>query len=392
MRPIISSLSSSSHWTEETLSTVFQRSRSGETVATAGRLVATLMAMALVRFAFSADRPPEANANAESDPAHATLLAELKRTSFDQQTVRQLAGKKHFKAYAGNPVLSPGKRGAWDAGAIGSMTVVIVDGEFHMYYEAWGVVDPANSGVDYSSLQIGHALSFDGVHWMKDSANPVVPKGVGDEWDASGTWDPYVIHEDGVFKMWYGGGIDPRCDWGYAECRDGSQFVKRGQLSHLRHVEDDHVVHDTTRRRYFMYYWDRAHEPQGLFRAESADEMHFDFGNAVQLHIDDEQPDAMYKFTHVHQDAGTWYMLYANFVRPDCPNSTTRLAISNDGQRWKRASKHLFAGHDADVVRVGASLYLAYFGPQGYFDQKDSDVRLALFDGKLSDLLDNNSD
>ena len=37
------------------------------------------------------------------------------------------------------PVISPGEKGSWDAGALGSMTVVKVGGVYQMYYEAWGV-------------------------------------------------------------------------------------------------------------------------------------------------------------------------------------------------------------------------------------------------------------
>jgi hypothetical protein len=61
-------------------------------------------------------------------------------------------------------------------------------------------------------LQIGQATSRDGVHWTKDPANPVLPKGTGDDWDRDG-WDPFVLYEKGVFKMWYGGGMK-HCDWG----------------------------------------------------------------------------------------------------------------------------------------------------------------------------------
>ena len=44
------------------------------------------------------------------------------------------------------------------------------------------------------------------INWTKDPANPVLPQGEEGEWDETGVWDPYVIYEDGLFKMWYGGG------------------------------------------------------------------------------------------------------------------------------------------------------------------------------------------
>ena len=80
---------------------------------------------------------------------------------------------------------------------------------------------PWPSSQDYRSLQIGHATSRDGLHWTKDPANPVLPKGTASAWDREGTWDPFVLHEDGVFKMWYGDGMDDHGGWGYAVSTDG---------------------------------------------------------------------------------------------------------------------------------------------------------------------------
>lgn len=322
-----------------------------------------------------------------SSSVYASELSALRPISRDREGITELAGRDGFKVYAGNPILSPGKPGEWDAGAIGSVTVAIVDGVYHMYYEAWGRPDSNPDDVDYATLQIGHAVSLDGVHWAKDPANPVVLKGAAGEWDAKGTWDPFVIYENGVFKLWYGGGIHPACDWGYAESNDGRSFVKRGQISHLHHVEDDHVVHDAEADRYYMYYWDRQHEPHGLFRAESRDEINFNFAHPIPLTINGDTEHAMNKFTHVVREKDKWFMLYADFVRPNCAESNTRLAVSDDGVHWRSVNRNLFEGHDSDVLRVGDSLYLAYFGPRGHFDQMDSDVRLAIYEGNLSNLL-----
>ena len=44
-----------------------------------------------------------------------------------------------WKDYEKNPIVTIGQKGSWDAGALGSMTVLKVDDTFHMYYEAWGV-------------------------------------------------------------------------------------------------------------------------------------------------------------------------------------------------------------------------------------------------------------
>ena len=148
-----------------------------------------------------------------------------------------------FKVYEDNPILRTGREGQWDAGALGTMSVLKVDGVFHMYYEAWG----ERSGIDwveeeYYSLQIGHATSPDGIHWAKDPANPVLRSGTEGEWDHHGTWDPFVLHEDGLFKMWHGGGANDYCDWAYATSEDGTTFTKHGKISAVGNVEDIHIV------------------------------------------------------------------------------------------------------------------------------------------------------
>src|SRR5271157_3322016 len=79
---------------------------------------------------------------------------------FDQ--LRDWAGIGHFAVYPNNPLLQPGAKGEWDAGAMGSMTVLKVGEVLHLYYEAWGV--RSDNARDYSSLQIGHATSRDGLH------------------------------------------------------------------------------------------------------------------------------------------------------------------------------------------------------------------------------------
>lgn len=149
--------------------------------------------------------------------------------------------------YGADPSANPGV--APLAGALGSMTVVKVGDFYHMYYEAWG--DQGTGGLDYYSLQIGHAVS-----------------------------------------------------------PDGSHFVKKGQISRLGNVEDIHVVHDTAKARYYLYYWDRRREPLGLLRAESCNETDFDFGRAAPIKIEGEKYPGMYKFSHVFLDGGAWYMYY----------------------------------------------------------------------------------
>jgi hypothetical protein len=325
---------------------------------------------------------------AEPQPCLDDLIDRARPKALSIDEVRRLGGEGAWRVYGRNPVISTGSSGDWDAGALGSMTVLRVGELCHLYYEAWGVRTETTWNADeYASLQIGHAVSLDGVNWIKDPANPVVPSGPDRAWDHSGTWDPFVIYEDGKFKMWYGGGGGTApCDWAYAESADGSTFVKRGRISHIGHVEDIHVVSDRRSGKYWLYYWDRRFEPNGLYRAESATETGFDFDAATPIKIGGEDDDEMFKFTQVLRGRNGWLMFYGDFLRSHCPNSWVRLATSPDGIQWTARNKRLVAGHDGEVLRFADDLYLMYYGPRGRFDAKNCDIRLAAYRGDIESM------
>ena len=334
------------------------------------------------------DKKDTLAAEGEIEGADCDLVQSLRAGVLSRDAISKLGDTAGFRIYEGNPVLAPGASGEWDAGAIGSTTVIRVGDVFHMYYEAWAETEES-AGLDFRSLQIGHAVSLDGIHWKKNPANPVLAKGSAGEWDADGTWDPFAIHEDGIFKLWYGGGFDRHCDYGYAESPDGTQFKKRGRVSHIGQLSDGHVVHRLGAEPYLLFYFDKRYEPRNsLFRVESPDEISFDFSAATPIVIDGERTDAMYKFSHVFVDDGVWYMLYANFVRPKAADSSTRLARSNDGIHWTSINKSLLPGDDAEVVSLDDSLHLIFFSRRGLYNQPQCDVRLAIYQGSWDALQD----
>ena len=304
-----------------------------------------------------------------------------------------------FKDYAEDPVvLAPGAKGEWDAGALGSMTLLKADDVYHMYYEAWGSLSHDGGEEEYISLQIGHATSKDGIEWEKDPANPVIPYGAEGEWDRDGTWDPFVIYEDGIFKMWYGGGVGSHCDWGYATSTDGVHFEKKGQISFLGNLEDIHVVHNPGDGRYYLYYWDRAQAPwndvmdsipplpSGLFMAISEDETNFDFENAQRLKVKGQ--DWPVKYSHVIREGDEWVMFYGESVTRGNPSSTG-IATSTDLINWTKRVFPVVKGHDAEILKMGEDDWYLYYAPDAYFDMPDCDIRLAVYRGELIDLFGN---
>ncbi|MHC5074460.1 MAG: glycoside hydrolase family protein, partial [Planctomycetota bacterium] len=205
--------------------------------------------------------------------------------------LKQIASTEGFKPYEGNPIMTVGTKGSFDAGALGSMTILKVGDVFHIYYETWGVRSEKEwDAGEYESLQIGHATSKDGIHWTKDKHNPVLPQGGEADFDRTGVWDPYVIYEDGLFKMWYGGGGGsmPNFGWAYAFSKDGLLFDKRGLIGigNQTGCEDVHVVRDPDTGLYYMYYWHGWSEPEALYLVTSPTETGFDFNEAVNIKIE----------------------------------------------------------------------------------------------------------
>jgi hypothetical protein len=45
--------------------------------------------------------------------------------------------------------------------------------------------------------------------------------------------------------------------------------------------------------------------------------------------------------------------------------------------------KNLFRGHDAEILMIDDNLIYAYYGPNGFFDRKDCDIRLKIFKGEF---------
>ena len=81
-------------------------------------------------------------------------------------------------------------------------------------------------------------------------------------------------------------------------------------------------------------------------------------------------------------------LLYGDFLRPHCPNSTVRLATSPDGVNWTSVNKNIVDGHDGEMIRADQDLYLIYYGPRNHFDAAECDIRVALYRGKLKDLVE----
>ncbi len=116
-------------------------------------------------------------------------------------------GKLPLTPYEGNPILSPGEVGAWDAYGIAYSRVIYSDGLFHMFYLGWTDI----SQPDFTTA-VGYATSKDGLKWTKYDGNPVF---VPDKSLAPhGVFSPAVMLDGKTWVMYFnpytrGWGMNP---------------------------------------------------------------------------------------------------------------------------------------------------------------------------------------
>ncbi len=123
-----------------------------------------------------------------------------------------------------NPVLEVGLSGTWDDYFIATPSVILDDTTYHMWYA--GVSDQS-----ISHINIGYAVSSDGINWQKDENNPVLEVGPADSWEETWVYFPYVIYDGLAFHMWYTGTEgNSFSGWaeriGYATSPDGISWTK----------------------------------------------------------------------------------------------------------------------------------------------------------------------
>jgi hypothetical protein len=162
------------------------------------------------------------------------------------------------------PALRPGPLGSFDDSGTTSSCLVEHDGRRYLYYSGWarGVTVPF-------SIFVGCAVSADGgTTWEKVSAAPLLER---TDVDPYLTASPWVLIEDGLWRMWYVSGTGWRVVDGaprpwyhikYAESRDGLRWARDGLVCIDSATPDEYafgrpcVVKDGDR--YRMWYCSRG--------------------------------------------------------------------------------------------------------------------------------------
>ena len=113
-----------------------------------------------------------------------------------------------WSRFVDHPALEPGQSGLWDDHELGPLCVLHNQDGYHMWYTGFN-----QSGL----IQIGYATSADGITWTKDVVNnPVLIPDSSGFWDDSGVAFPFVLQEENILKMWYGGTDGAFFQSGYA--------------------------------------------------------------------------------------------------------------------------------------------------------------------------------
>ncbi len=116
-------------------------------------------------------------------------------------TVNLAVGQTALTPHPGNPVLSYGGGGSWDAGVLYLPDVIIVDDLFYMFYSA-------SADLRTMPIAIGYATSADGLNWTKYATGPVFS---ADEsgFDAHFVAEGRVILQGATWVLYYNGREDP---------------------------------------------------------------------------------------------------------------------------------------------------------------------------------------
>lgn len=138
--------------------------------------------------------------------------------------------------YSGNPVMSTGEE--WEDRVILPGSVIEQNDTLHMWYS--GGEFPLLGG----SFGIGHAYSVDGLSWHKNAGNPVLDKGDTGTWDSEGVFAPSVLFKDGLFHMWYSGYNSDKTfhHIGHAISEDGINWVRDTGNPVLEGDGDVHIL------------------------------------------------------------------------------------------------------------------------------------------------------
>ncbi len=147
----------------------------------------------------------------------------MAQTPAEGGAVIDTLARTQWLQYSGNPIIKAGTSG-WNSGMVQAPTVIIFKDTLRMWY-----IGSTSYGFD-GIIHIGYAWSLDGINWQQYSENPVFSPQQG-EWDYPHIVNPFVIADGDTLRMLYGGGnvTQPGMRIGYATSVDGINWNRYPQ-------------------------------------------------------------------------------------------------------------------------------------------------------------------
>jgi len=230
-------------------------------------------------------------------------------------------------------VLDLGRGDDW----VGEPTVLHNGTSFAMWFDEMNSTSP---------MRIGLATSKDGISWSRYLHNPVLGRSRGEGWDSWDVENPWVLYEDGVYKMWYSGdgalsGPNSNMQIGYATSPDGMNWTKYSDnpvLTAGGNTWDDlavskpKVVH--TGSAYLMYYKGESKESDAdtIGLATSKDGTHWTKTMKVTIPSGGWDNGAQV-LGGVENLNSSWLIVYAS--SSSTSSVSIGIATSTDGVKWR---------------------------------------------------------
>jgi predicted GH43/DUF377 family glycosyl hydrolase len=308
-------------------------------------------------------------------------LTVMAQTPAEGGAVIDTLARTQWLQYSGNPIIKPGTSG-WNQGSVyGGTTVIMFKDTLRMWYMGTQE-DQVWNGI----VHIGYAWSLDGINWHQYSENPVFSPRQG-EWDYPQIIDPFVIADGDTLRMWYGGGnvTQPGMRIGYATSVDGIDW-NRLQKPIIEPPQSPAWDQDGVfpggvikEDGIFKMWFSGGVGPAGyppptskwsIGYATSSDCIHWDLlPDPVVLHGDnsiDYDVNFVYHASVIRINAGydMWYTGYSKTaVLNGKPPEKIGYASSADGINWTKYYKNPVLGPTS-----ASPQWTNYTGPSVYFD------------------------
>ncbi len=340
---------------------------------------------------------------AASPGAYADVEARIKNMRPPKRTVFNLVSFERLNSpEEGGAVLALGPEGSYDSAWI-CLPEVHFDGHlYRMWYSASPVPPYYTGQPSYIML----ATSTDGIHWQRaNNGEPVLRPGEPGAFDEAQVMGGWVLHEAGIWKMWYCGlrkpateppgenwpgvipeGWEPRLRIGLATSRDGIHWERQNDgrpvldLGPMGSTGDLQVMHPTVIREadgYRMWYASNSIGiPHTISMATSSDGIHWEKAR------DGRPVEGIGWYSTgpaVYAMGNEYLMLYSP---EDLEENVwiVRAAVSHDGFHWRvlneghnvgppgedlqfegpRVAEEGSTFHPSSLVRQGSSLYFWY--------------------------------